>query len=135
MTRCCGWHQMNRRRNGQRSQLEAKEAADKKRRSRREGRDGGGSRRGRNYSPPRDKRCVTVMNLSCGDVAVPSRDLIRCPLSGSSERQHKTHTQKKKTSRHKFKSVRAQIAAKTQKRCCRWWIPVGMEEELEVLHT
>lgn len=76
---------------GQQSQIEVKEAADKKRQSRQEGRDGGGRR---NYSPPRDKSHEAVMNLSCGDVAVPSRDLIRCSLNGL-EQHHKKQTYKK----------------------------------------
>lgn len=78
---------------GQWSQMEAKEPADKKRWSRQDGRDGG---RRRNYSPPRDKSHVAVMNLSCGDMVVPSRDLIRCSLSGleqhKSSNTHKKHT-------------------------------------------
>lgn len=54
---------------GHRSQIEAKQTAEKKGWSRQEGRDRGGRR---NYSPPRDKSHVAVMNLSCGDMAVPS---------------------------------------------------------------
>lgn len=70
-------------RDGQRSQTEAKEAADKKRRQ--EGRDGGGRR---NYSAPRDKSRMAVMNLSCGVAAVPSQALISCSFSGL-EQHHK----------------------------------------------
>lgn len=64
--------------NGRRSQMQAKEAADKKRRSRQKGSDGGGRC---NYPPPKDKSRVAEMNLSCGDVAVPNPDLMRCSLS------------------------------------------------------